>query len=259
LQALFASLLAQSFHDFDVIVVDQNADDLIDPVLQQFDHALCLTRLRVAAGNSSQARNIGLRYASGEIVGFPDDDCQYPPNLLARVAARFGCDQELALLAGPAVCKRGALSSGRWRRDSGPIGLANVWTSVIAFNMFIRRNALSQTGGFDEELGVGATFGSAEETDMAIRVMRVGRAVYDFQLRAVHPDKGRLTGRAYSYGRGLGRVMRRQRAHPRTVAIFLLRPLGGVAWWLCRQHPGAAAYYWQTFRGRLSGYLQMLS
>ena len=33
----------------------------------------------------------------------------------------------------------GGLGSGRWRQEGGPIDAASVWTSVIEFNLFLRR------------------------------------------------------------------------------------------------------------------------
>ena len=54
------------------------------------------------------------------------------------------------VLTGPAASPAGGLGSGRWRRDGGPITAANVWTSVIEFNLFLRRDTALALGGFDE-------------------------------------------------------------------------------------------------------------
>jgi len=253
-EALLLSLRRQVFRDFEVVLVDQNEGDLLAPIVAGFRDLPALTWLRETRAGQSRARNTGIARARGDILAFPDDDCLYPPDLLARVAGRFASEPDLDLLSGPAIGPDGRLSSGRWTRRSGPIRPATVWTSVIAFNMFIRKTALDRSGGFDEELGVGARFGSAEETDLAIRVMQRGRAEYDYELRAVHPHKPAMTARAYAYGRGLGRVLRRRGANPATVATFLIRPLGGMVVSLIRGHPGSAKYYWKTCLGRISGY-----
>ena len=47
----------------------------------------------------SRASNIGLRVARGDIIAIPDDDCWYPKDLLATVAAWFESHPEFGLLS----------------------------------------------------------------------------------------------------------------------------------------------------------------
>jgi hypothetical protein len=177
--------------------------------------------------------------------------------VLARVFAAFDADPELQLLTGPAAAPDGGLGSGRWRKDAGEITIENVWTSVIEFNLFLRRDTALALGGFDERLGPGTRFGSAEGNDLVVRAIREGhRAFYDPRLQIVHPDK-RLTetavARAGLYGAGLGFVLRR---HPVPAGVrrsFLIRPAGGALVSLLRGNLLAARYYVATLRGRLNG------
>jgi glycosyltransferase involved in cell wall biosynthesis len=257
--ALLDSLLAQGRRDFEVIVVDQNDDDRLGAIEAAYAPRIALRRLRSAVRNANHARNLGLRHARGAIVTFPDDDCLYPPGVLERVDAAFTRDATLAVLTGPAASPAGGLGSGRWREASGPIDLATVWTSVIEFNIFLRRDAALALGGFDESMGPGSPFGSAEGNDLVCRAMaHGGRAHYDAALRIIHPDK-RLSDvaveRAERYGRGLGFALRRHGAPLSTRTTFLVRPLGGVAASLLRGRMHEAGYYWMTFRGRLAGML----
>lgn len=256
--ALLGSILAQGV-PAEVIVVDQNEDDRVAPVLAPFDGRLPLTHLRSRIANANNARNLGLRHARGQIVAFPDDDCVMPGGVLARVDRAFADDPTLAILTGPAASPEGGLGSGRWREESGAITLANVWTSVIEFNLFLRRELALALGGFDERLGPGTAFGSAEGNDLVARAIRSGHvARYDAGLRIIHPDK-RLTpvaaSRAGLYGAGLGVVLRRHAPSPGTWLPFLVRPLGGIAVSLLRGRALSARYYLETFRGRLRGLL----
>lgn len=259
LRALLESLSRQTFSDFEIIIIDQNDDDRLAMLAHSFGLGMTLRHCRTAARGLSRARNIGIRVANGDIVGFPDDDCVYPPGVLEFVHQRFDADPSLATLSGPAVSQSGQHGSGRWTTAHGEITIDTVWTSVIAFNFFIRSDALRTIGEFDEELGVGARFGSAEETDLVLRVMaQGGRAVYDPALLVVHPDKRltvEATRRAFRYGRGLGRVLRKHRAPLRITLAFLVRPAGGIAWGLLSFRPLAARYYWNTLFGRVAGYL----
>jgi hypothetical protein len=105
--------------------------------------------------------------------------------------------------------------------------VTNVWTSVIEFNLWLRRDIALALGGFDEAMGPGAPLGSAEGNDLVMRAVAAGhQARYDPALRVVHPDK-RLSdvavARARLYGRGLGFALRRHRA-PASVWAALRHP-----------------------------------
>ena len=258
--AFMDSLLAQGEHASrsELIVVDQNPDDRLVPVLAPYKDRLSLVHLRSAVANANNARNLGLRSARGRIVGFPDDDCLYPPGLLDRAADAFARDPSLMVLTGPAASPEGGLGSGRWRAEGGPIDSQNVWTSVIEFNLWVHRRLALALGGFDEAMGPGTPIGSAEGNDLVLRAVMAGhQARYEPELRVVHPDK-RLTevavSRARLYGRGLGFALRRHHASPATCLRFALRPFGGVAMSLLKGRPRDAAYYAMTLLGRAEGF-----
>jgi glycosyltransferase involved in cell wall biosynthesis len=256
LGTLLESVRAQDGVAAEVIVVDQNGDDRLEPVLAPFREALAITHLRTPIANANHARNLGLSAGNGEILLFPDDDCVLSRGVLGRAAAAFAADPALGVLTGPAESPAGGLGSGRWRAASGPITLANLWTSVIEFNLFLRRDVALALGGFDETLGPGTPFGSAEGNDLVARAVRSGIvARYDRELRIVHPDK-RLTPvaveRAALYGAGLGVALRRHAAAA-AILSFLVRPLGGIALSLARGRWLAARYHAATLRGRLRG------
>lgn len=256
--ALFDSLLVQEEDDFEVILVDQNGDDRLAGLVARYGGRIAITHLRAPRRNSSVARNAGLPLCRGEIIGFPDDDCLYLPDTLARVVESFRAEPMLGVLTGPAQSPDGGLGSGRWAPARTPIDRHNVFTTVICFNMFLRQAALAATGGFDETLGVGARFGSCEENDLVMRAVQADfPARYDPSLRIVHPDK-RLTpaarDRAFRYGAGFGRVLRKHRFPLSVVGTFLVRPVGGVLASLARLRLLAASYYARTFCGRLYGY-----
>lgn len=252
------SLLAQGEQQAEVIIVDQNEDDRLAAVLAPYAGRVALTHLRSAVANANHARNLGLRAARGAIVGFPDDDCLYPPGLLDRVAAAFSRDEALMLLTGPAQSPAGGLGSGRWRAEAGEIDANTVWTSVIEFNLWLCRSLALALGGFDEAMGPGTRLGSAEGNDLVLRAVAAGhRTLYDPDLRVIHPDK-RLTdvavARARLYGRGLGFALRRHGVGPRVWLPFAVRPVGGAVLSLLKGRPRDAAYYAMTLLGRAEGF-----
>jgi len=257
--ALFDSLLAEPGTEFEVILVDQNGDDRLAALAAEYAPRLALRHLRSERAHANAGRNLGLRHARGDLVGFPDDDCVFPAGALAQVRRAFDADAKLAVLTGPAAAPEGGLGSGRWNPEAGAITLGNVWTSVIEFNLWLRRDVALSLGGFDENMGPGARFGSAEGNDLVCRALAAGLvARYDPGLRIVHPDK-RLTpeavARAGRYGLGLGFALRRHRVPAATWMPFLYRPLGGAGVSLLRGRLLHARYYLATLRGRLEGFI----
>jgi glycosyltransferase involved in cell wall biosynthesis len=256
---LFDSLLDAQKAAFEVLLVDQNGDARLEPLVARYADRFPLTHLRMARAHANAGRNLGLVHAKGDIVAFPDDDCVMPPGVLARVRLAFDSDGRLAVLTGPAAAPAGGLGSGRWNTERGPITIDNVWTSVIEFNLWLRRGVALELGGFDENMGPGAQFGSAEGNDLVCRAMAAGHlARYAPELRVVHPDK-RLSraaaARAGRYGLGLGFALRRHGAPMKLRLSFLYRPLGGAVLALAKLNLLHAWYYLATFQGRLRGML----
>jgi glycosyltransferase involved in cell wall biosynthesis len=81
------SLGRQTHAEHELIVVDQNPDDRLLPVLRA--HPGMTIRRLVAEAGLSRARNLGLAAARGQVIAFPDDDCWYAPDLLQKVTGYF--------------------------------------------------------------------------------------------------------------------------------------------------------------------------
>lgn len=256
-----ASLAAQNHQNFELIVVDQNHDDRLVPILASYGECFPIVHLRAGKG-LSRAKNLGLEHVSREIVGFPDDNCLYPPDLLEKVARFLAENPRVDGICGKSSDMAGNDTNGRFDTEPGRIDKINVWRRGIAYNIFLRRERL---GGvrFDEKLGPGAgtPWGAGDETDYLLKLLRQGVALYyDPTLSAVHPASvppydAAAKRRAYSYGRGAGYVMWRH-GHPlRLKARWLLRPLGGTLLYAGALQRARASYHLSTFRGRMRGML----
>jgi glycosyltransferase involved in cell wall biosynthesis len=209
LARLFESLAVQSFLCFEVIVVDQNADDRLLPYIEQARGlGLSLTHIKHHPANLSSARNSGLEVAKGEWVGFPDDDCWYEPALLERLKSYFARTEPLYGVSArwmelvDSTVPAGTLS---WARSS-----AFRDVPVASFTLFFNRKLFDKLGGFDPRLGVGQWFGAGEETDLVLRALRAGAMLrYEPSAEVHHPlrepqptRQARLTARYRSRGAG---------------------------------------------------------
>jgi glycosyltransferase involved in cell wall biosynthesis len=265
LSSLFSSLAQQSWQKFKVVLVDQNPDERLVPVVQEYSSQFAIRHIKSAKGVSI-GRNAGLAYlADGDVVAFPDDDCVYPPTLLERVATLFEDNPDRSAITGRSVSETGKDSNGRWDHVAGKVTMANVWNRATAFSIFARTSAM---GGirFDETLGPGETkanrlWGCGEDIDLVLQLLRQQQHVYfDPDLKVHHPDWS-ITGytpavynKAKAYGRGMGRVLRKHGYPVRLVAYHLVRPIGGTLLSVMRGRLAKARYHWSMFVGRLYGW-----
>jgi glycosyltransferase involved in cell wall biosynthesis len=74
------SVLAQSFQDLEVIVVDDGSTDGTSQILGAYGN--CLRVIEQANGGASSARNTGIRTAKGEWIAFLDSDDVWEPDKL---------------------------------------------------------------------------------------------------------------------------------------------------------------------------------
>ena len=242
----------------EVIVVDQNEDERLAPVLAAFPH-IAFIRRRMAPGHATAARNAGIPLARGEVVAFPDDDCAYTPGLLERVAEKLTALPMPGMVTALVASERGAPSAG----GAAPARLVavtrhNVFVTAREPGIFIAREVLARLGGFDQRFGLGTPFMSCESADLALRLLEAEvPAVFDPALVVWHRDS-RLSAvglaRVAGNAAGFGACLRHHGYGIGTLLRYLLRALGGMLLSALRADRVGVAYYSRTLRGRLWGY-----
>lgn len=261
LHRLLTSLNTQTYKNFELIVVDQNLDGRLEKVIASFCDHLTIIHLTSPRG-VSRARNAGIKKITGDIVGFPDDDCWYPPLLLESIVTLFGKNTNWDGLTGHIVNEMNSVSGdARFDTESGHISLSNLWRRACAATIFFTKETVEAIGNFDEELGPGAgtPWGGAEDIDYPARAIKAGRTIfYDPKICVFHPDfssgvQGDRLRRAYSYGAGMGRVWMKQKFPARVIGYYLFRPLVGACVSFATGRWMQARYRWAAFQGRLSG------
>ncbi|MEP1125118.1 MAG: glycosyltransferase [Ilumatobacter sp.] len=173
------SVLASEGIDIELIVVDQSECAGTGSTLDLVDDDR-LVILRSVTSGVSCGRNIGLRAASHEIVLIIDDDVTVPEDWARRFHAAVSSAEKVAV----AFCR---VDPGEHDIQLGfipdhAVGELRVVRSLmtkslargIGAGMAVRRKHVLSIGGFDELLGPGARLRSAEDRDLAARVLAAG-------------------------------------------------------------------------------------
>ncbi|RLB05041.1 MAG: glycosyltransferase family 2 protein [Deltaproteobacteria bacterium] len=252
----------QTYRDFELIVVDQNPDDRLVPILEAYKKRFPILHLRSERG-LSRARNVGLKHISGDVVAFPDDDCWYPPDLLERVARFFREHPDIDVLTGRSVDENGEPSNGRWDNRAGLINQFNIWRRAVSYSIFLKKEVVEKVGGFDESLGVGAgtPWGAGEETDYLLRALeRDCYLYYDPEVAVYHPQPvkhhdRKSIAKARTYAAGIGRVLRKHEYPFWFILYSFLRTSVGILLAFAMGHFELARFRWASLKGRVRGWL----
>jgi glycosyltransferase involved in cell wall biosynthesis len=216
-----ASIRAQRFPDWDLLIIGQGDEHAIRPVVEAAaGDDLRVRYLHIARSGLSIARNHALREATGDIVVFTDDDCEASPDWLDRVVAVFDRHPEVGLVFGSLVAPQPAPIRFRvcpqfTARELlyDPVasgGHAPEGWSAVGANFSVRREQAARIGDFDEHLGAGARFPAAEDTDYMLRAELLGVPMYSSPTLVVNHTNGFRYGlsavyrhrRAYALGNG---------------------------------------------------------
>lgn len=166
------SVLAQTFRDFEVIIINDGCTDRTEELLQPYIVKQLVRYFKQENRGISATRNRGLSLATGEFVAFLDDDDLWPVD---KLEWQHEClsNSDAVVIGG--LTRVFGKSSGRKPVVEAP-GYA-VLSTVVLFggNPFgspgqtlIRKSALTSIGGFDPEIW------GADDHDMWIRLSRIG-------------------------------------------------------------------------------------
>ncbi|MFD2616166.1 glycosyltransferase family 2 protein [Terrilactibacillus laevilacticus] len=262
IEKFIESLLIQEYSNYELIIVDQNDDDRLLNIVNYFKNKIELKYVKSLKGLSI-GRNIGIKYASGEIIAFPDDDCWYDNNLLEKVYRFFYNNPKYDGLTGLPVDEFGRASIGRFDQSSGDVNQRNVWARGISYTIFVKINVINKVGTFDEKLGVGANtlWGSGEETDFLLNALKLGKKIYyEHKITVHHPNptktyNANVIKKAFNYGAGMGRVLKKHNYSIHYVLYILLKPFIGTLLSLLMGKIGKSKYHFSVFKGRLIGWM----
>jgi GT2 family glycosyltransferase len=227
------ALLALAYPRFEIVLVDNapTTPATAQIVRQRFGHVPHLRYVREDRPGLSNARNLGIQEARGEILAFTDDDVRVDPHWLTALVMAFGATPEVACVTGPILPAALETDVDMWveewvggdmsfqrrvydmtdHRDPSPLYPYSMGKFGAGASMAFRASSLHVLGGFDPALGAGTPIGGGEDLDMFFRVLSGGMMlVYEPSAIVRHlarPDYDGLVEQVRRNGVGFSAVL----------------------------------------------------
>ena len=172
-----ASVLAQSFNDFEVIIVNDGSADHIE---SWFDRVVHDPRVKLVSQSNkglSGARNTGIRHAQGRYIAFLDADDVWEPEKLEKQVHVLDLDEHVGLVyTWVAYIDEQGLPTGRIQKNDAE---GMIWPALVQKNVvecgsvaLVRRECFDAAGFFNEDLR------AVEDLDMWLRIAEF----YEFRV-----------------------------------------------------------------------------
>lgn len=165
------SVKNQTYKNIEIIVSDGCSEDRTVDIAKRYADKVIVKKTNIAA-----ARNIGAKYANGEILVFLDADSCLEPVWIERTLKFFnGCNNDLVFgpikpkqsdLAAKFICKFG------WNL----IPRFFAWVGFPQFSgvsIAIRKSSFEHIGGFKEKMN------ATEDIDMGFRIRKRGKVAFN--------------------------------------------------------------------------------
>jgi glycosyltransferase involved in cell wall biosynthesis len=229
---LLASLVQQTYRDFEVVIVEDGSAVRCDNVVDRYRDRLHIQYFYKPNSGPGPSRNFGFEHSRGEFFIVFDSDCILPPEYIQAVEASLringwdawgGPDRAherfTPIQQAMAYTMSSLLTTGGIRGKAVRVGAFQ----PRSFNMGLSRRALEATGGF--------RFSHfAEDIELSIRMrqqgLKVGLITEAFVYHKRRATFAQFFRQVSNFGRGRVQV---GRAHPNEVkvthwfpAIFLL-------------------------------------
>ena len=157
------SIKMQRYPDFEIVIVDGHSNDSTLKIADRY-----VDRILFCKGSLGEARQIGVKKSTGEILALFDDDVVIPhSNWLINAVKRFGNDQQVStvwpLVVAPARTSLFARCyssfSNEVKMDRLRSGRGYVGGTIALF----RKKCIEKVGGFDKRLLWGEDFDIAKK------------------------------------------------------------------------------------------------
>jgi len=166
IRAAIDSVLAQTYRDFELIVVDDGSTDETAKILQSYGPEVKV--IRQANAGVSAARNAGIRSAEGALIAFLDSDDRWLPEKLRVQVDFFAFRPEAVICQTEEIWIRNGKRVNPkkvHKKPSGHIFKASLALCLVSPSaVMLRRELFDEVGGFDQ------TLPACEDYDLWLRI-----------------------------------------------------------------------------------------
>lgn len=214
LEICIESLLSQTENDFEIIVVDQSDNDLSEKYIKEKQRETsCIVYKRVKYKALSKARNDALRLARGDYFALVDDDAVYSLDYLEKCSSIIKKEKKVIIsgrIRGNDIEESDFIDYSA-ASEGERLSFEKIRRMCPSAGLVFPISVIKECGLFDENLGLGAYFGAAEETDLLLRALRKKYIVIHTKKAILkHPIQFQMScEKALSYARGGGALVKK--------------------------------------------------
>ncbi len=215
----------QSSYDLnklEIIIVDQNKKGFLDNVINTFSK-LNIIYIHSDIKGLSVNRNIGLQVATGDIICFPDDDCKFYGNTLTEVTKILSNSSNDFCMGRIYDHEEQKDIIKKWSKKEFKVNKFNSYFINNSITLFVKKESVVY---FDENLGVGANFGSCEDADFIYRILENNaKGIYTPKIEVWHPQPNYSKislDKVKSYASGFGYFIRKKIDIVKVLLLLLL-------------------------------------
>ena len=259
---MLESLTIQSFKNFEVLLIDQNEQNILGESLLLYKNKFCFKQVKTAIKGASNARNLGIEFAKGEILLFPDDDCEFHEKYLEEINLYFNSTEVDGIVTSTRDIEDGKAISMLMASATQEITRKNLLKTVIEAGIIIKSSKLN-TILFNPNMGVGSPtspYWSDEGPDFVLRLLEKGvKFNYCPQFYMYHPNPVKTYNqktaiRSYRYGKGRGYFLKTHNYRFNVILFYLFIYVVGMCKGIVFLNKQMFTYFKEGFKGRYEGY-----
>lgn len=218
LEKTLASIMEQSFRDFELIVVDDCSSDRSAEVAGKYTKKIHVNRTN---SGPAASRNRGVEMAKGRIVCFIDSDCIASRNWLEEMVKCLGSNDRDCAMGRTSIPESNLLGdaiSCLGFPGGANAGFENMWKvdrmgftdHITSCNFAAKREAFRKFGGFDESFPLAG----GEDSELSLRWSgRGARIFYNPGAEVFHePRKSLVSFSRWMFYRGRSNYHFKQKA-----------------------------------------------